>query len=500
MLNLKKTILKSQAGISTLEILIALAVLMTSISAVILVSFGAESVSVHAQTSNEALYIAEANLEDVRAEGKKDFNGLNALAGATTTDIYTIQTIVNNITTCITEISSEVTWSVENARPQTTRLSTQIHDPEADQNCITSPPSSAWKNPATFATHDLDPSGSQGTDIALENINGTDYVFITSSHGNPASDDLWIFDLSSGLPVFTASLPITTSPPATDVKGINAIDVAEQKSTGDVYAYIAVESKTDQIQVINVTTPSSPTVVVIISLEDYGVDPAGIEPEGRSMLFYKDRLYVGLHRTAGHELHIFDVSDPTSPIHLGSREVNHNLNEMVVRGDYIYMATSSDDSELTVLDISNPASIFPSFIFGEADPGFDAAGDKDGTSLYLIGNRVYLGRVKSNSEPDLYIIDVTNPLAPLELGGVNLNMGPSSAAVIDIIVLGDLAFLGTSDSNEEFQVWNISNPDDIVNCSKFNFPEEIAGLDFLNDKVYAAVRSNDALHVISDQP
>lgn len=54
---------KRSKGIATLEMLIALAILVVSISAVILVAFGNQAMSVDAQTNSEALYKAQAALE-----------------------------------------------------------------------------------------------------------------------------------------------------------------------------------------------------------------------------------------------------------------------------------------------------------------------------------------------------------------------------------------------------------------------------------------------------
>ena len=60
-------------GFATLEILIAFAVLILSISAVILLAFGNQSIIVDSRTNSEALYKAQKMLEEARAASRQDF-------------------------------------------------------------------------------------------------------------------------------------------------------------------------------------------------------------------------------------------------------------------------------------------------------------------------------------------------------------------------------------------------------------------------------------------
>ena len=64
-------------GMATLEILIAFAVLILCISAVIIVIFGNQSMTVDSQINNEAISKAQKMLEDARATSRFDFNLVN---------------------------------------------------------------------------------------------------------------------------------------------------------------------------------------------------------------------------------------------------------------------------------------------------------------------------------------------------------------------------------------------------------------------------------------
>src|SRR3989344_2704590 len=60
-------------GNSTLEILIAFAILILTMTAVILLFFSNQSISIDTQTNNEALFKAHGLLETARAASRQNF-------------------------------------------------------------------------------------------------------------------------------------------------------------------------------------------------------------------------------------------------------------------------------------------------------------------------------------------------------------------------------------------------------------------------------------------
>ncbi len=62
-----------------------------------------------------------------------------------------------------------------------------------------------------------------------------------------------------------------------------------------------------------------------------------------------------------------------------------------------------------------------------------------------------------------------------------------------------LAFFATSASNEEFKIVEASDPAALTPYGGLNFPQVAADLKFENNIIYAAVRSNDALRIITAQ-
>src|SRR3990172_6540077 len=68
----------STAGQSTLEMLVALVILIMSIAAAVLIIFTIQSSSVDTKVSQEALYRAQQELEKARAQARENFASLPA--------------------------------------------------------------------------------------------------------------------------------------------------------------------------------------------------------------------------------------------------------------------------------------------------------------------------------------------------------------------------------------------------------------------------------------
>ncbi|MEK7564054.1 MAG: hypothetical protein AAB510_00595 [Patescibacteria group bacterium] len=496
--------LQNRKGFATLEILIAFTILILCMGSVIIVVFGNQSMAIDLETNNEAISKAEKNLEAMRALSRQDFNSVNSSTGTEVSGplTYNKNIIVEDLTQCKKKVISDVTWT-NSIRPQKVELSTFLSDITGafalGGDCVTEPPTTNWTNPQSFASTDINPGGNQGTGLDAMKVNGNKYVFLTSTHTATTSNDFWSFNLEVNPPTIIGQLNTGV--------GLNAVDVAKDVNTNEIYAYVVQNSNTNQLQIINITNPATPTVVTSRTLPNiiFTCSPAASPClAGQSIFFYDGKVYIGTKYIANlaipisqnNEFHVYCVSDtsilgcnPSNPIWLGSFNVNHNINSINITGDKAYLATSGDNQELTILNITNPANI-------TSDTLFDADGAEDGTSVNLLGNKIYLGRKQTASgRPELYILKKSDLSI---ISGKDLNLNPSNALVAGISLASNFIFLGTSDSGAEFQVWNSNNLNTI--WSDFNFPQAIAGIEFLDDKIYLAVKSNNALHVIYDQP
>ena len=110
----------------------------------------------------------------------------------------------------------------------------------------------------------------------------------------------------------------------------------------------------------------------------------------------------------------------------------------------------SGGKELKIFDVSAPSSI-------NEVGGFNSSeGDGNGKSLYLVSNKLYLGKTVPNAGADFHILNNTDPASTLTEIGPGID---SASSINGIIVRGYLAFFIT---NTQFQTWNISDPTAIV--------------------------------------
>ncbi len=504
-----------ESGLTTMEIMIAMFIFVLTISAVIMVLFGGQSTEIDTETNQEALYFAQATLEETRAKSRgtvSEFNSINSTPATGSGDIYTQQLNVNDISPCVKRVTSEIDWDVE-GRDQLIDLTTIIGNIEAfiesGSDCSISEPSDEWKNPDSLASVDLQPSGVEATGIdVIDKI-----VYLSADPSSDPQSDLFIIDATGACygcsdPPIIGELNIGP--------GLNDIDVVKNfDDSGKNYAFAANASKSQQFVVIDVSDPTNPSLVALRSLP--GVNPSGSYPQGRSVFFHNSLVYVGTGETAGPEFHIFDVSDPTNPQWLDSIYVNRNINEIVVRDGLAYLATgpgASFNNPFKIFDV-NPSS--PTYLKGV---GSFTAGSTtgNGRGLYVLGNKAYLG-LERNSGDDFYILDISDPSNIVELGSKDFDdgicneynptngnttpgqkcLGPNTE-ITGIKVVGKFAFLSTSYQTGGFQVWNIQDPANIQNCSMLNYSEKVADMDYEDNLVYLANQSQNALRIIFDNP
>ncbi|MEK7063834.1 MAG: hypothetical protein AAB955_04070 [Patescibacteria group bacterium] len=494
---------KTVKGAFTIEILIAFTVVTLALSGAVMVALGGQVSGMDMNLSGGGLHREMSLYERNVAQAYSSWAGLTSVAASDPNDDlgYSTSTTVAYVSPCIKEVSSSVSWSSDKSRTlgaAVTMLAGSVAEARAlGGGCDPLPPLSGWENPDSFGS--IDVSGADGTGVVARSVAGHRYVFLTADPSAAAKEDLYIFNVDDAQsPSLTGSLNTG--------KGLNDIVVAGQ------YAYVVQNDNVDQLQVVDISTPSAPVVVATASLP--GVVSTGSYPEGRSIAYSNNRLYIGTNETAGPEFHIFDVTTPTAPASLGSLEVTHNVHDIAVRSSTAYLATSADYGELVLIDVSTPASLSlpPNFSTPDTmDKKFNARthtgtpteSTENGTTLDVVGTRVYLGRERASNanERDLYIIDVSTQSALTELGSLRIGIG-SNTEVSGIISQGTYAFVMSTDSNSPFQVIDTTDPSAMFVQSScgFNFSQVTRAISYLDNFIFSANRSNDILRIIYDKP
>ncbi len=472
-------------GFSTLELLIAFAILTLSLTAMVSVVFGNQSVAVDTETASDALAAASDQIEDARAKAASDYFGVTS-TGPTSYFIgpleYTKELLVTDLTPCKKQATSTITWSLGPLRTQKVELTTYLTDIAGalaiGGDCFASPPTGGWTNPTRFASDTLSP----GKPTSMDVLDGIAYLGLDKSPWLAIADTRSAtLGQNSGLFVTFPAMPLLSA-------AINSIDAVRWTSPGGakkVYLFAAMNSVTNQFIVIDATDITAPAVVAVLS-----PCATGSFPQGWYVYALGNQLYFTTRETANKELHIYDITTPSAPAELPigtagcyGYELGSTVEQFVVRDQrvagvdkrFMFMATDQNAKEIRVLDVTSSSAITEA-------TSVDIAGNQDGASIYLVGNKMYFGRRTNSGGPEFYVYNASNPAGGLSL----LGSREINTDVLGIRVAGKFAFLGTGKTNQEFQVWNISNPSAITNIATYNFGNIVGqGVDYEPDFIYA---------------
>ncbi len=458
------------------EVAIAIG-LLAIIASSVFVYLGTQLMSANVSHKEiDALRTAQEGLEATRAIRDLGWSGLttgshglsyagNVWSFSGTSDTWDgiSRTItVTDVSTDEKRIASTASWTTPWGRSLSVSLTTNV----TNWRSVSAPRLTGnWGNPQTLGTIDLGP-GVQATGINVR----SGYAYMSGTASSAAKKDLFIINVSNGAsPSLTSS--IDTGP------GANAIAVTS------TFALLANSDVTAQLQIANISSTSSPYVVASFHLTGNASQALSVAATGSLAL-------VGTANDSGPELFIVDITNPSIPVLKGSLEVGGDVNRIAIRGNRAFLATASSTKELQVVDISNPTSPVRT-------ASYDLAGSNAALGLYVNyqDERAYVSRATAvGTSPELAIFDVSHPDAPSLLG--TMEYGNDIGAVF---AADSLLFTGTSNSNLEFQIYNISTPSAPSYYTGLNFPQVANDIAFENNVVYVAVRSNDALRIITSQ-
>lgn len=448
---------KHNRGVATLEVLIAFAVVILCISGAIIVIFGNQSISIDTQINNEAIYKAQKMLEDLRATSRFDFalvnpsNSTETVGGIT----YTKKIDVRQVDLFTKQATSTVTWNL-GGRTLSVFQSTLLTNLDITGGTCSSLLIGNWKTPIITSYEfgkDLLSDPSSGYPITAINVYKSKlFISVNNSNGNNFPT-FFIFSLTNPtVPGFITSMD--NDPTAKT--GFNAIAGTE------TYAYGANAKQSNfgtcavgtcgQLQIIDISVVPP---VLKSTLKMTGVTGTAGQSIGESIAYKKDSatgkeyIYLGLTKTgSGPEFNIIDVTNKINPVWKGGYSVGNTVNAIYIKNNYAYIATPNAEN-MTILDISSPTN--PTRV-----GGYSPSGGSNGESVYVVGNSVYLGRTFGTNE--FYILNASVPSNPSLTA--NKDIGTGSLTSINSVFIRDyLAFMITG---AKFEVWNISDPSNIV--------------------------------------
>ncbi|MFQ5492587.1 MAG: prepilin-type N-terminal cleavage/methylation domain-containing protein [Candidatus Dojkabacteria bacterium] len=241
-------------------------------------------------------------------------------------------------------------------------------------------------------------------------------------------------------------------------------------------AYVGSKSNSGELQIVDVSTPSSPSHV--------GTYNAAGDKDAKALTVDGTTVYlVKKKEGGGDELFIINVSIPASPSLISSLELGDEAKGVVKIGNYLYIGNKSNSQELQVIDVTTPAT--PS-IAGS----LDLSGNDDPESIDGAGSMIILGR-----RNDVYVIDISTPTSPTVLGSFNAG---GKVKGVSYHPSSDYIFLATENGSQEFQVVDISSPASITLVGGLNVSGKLKGIDYSPglDRAFGASDSNSEEFII----
>ncbi len=219
----------------------------------------------------------------------------------------------------------------------------------------------------------------------------------------------------------------------------------------------------------------SPRIGGITLLDHYSTTTPvrAVEVQGR-------KAYIGQWRdSAGSTiLTILNITDPTDMVAMGTRTAPAHLFDLHIEGDMLFAGADSEsgnpdgDGDTWIYNVSNPYGGIPysdDFLSMEGFP----------TGLDVQGHFYYLTSYDAVSDHGLYILDIEDPGAIKHI--------PNSlifTELLDIDVEGQLAYL--ADGSYGLYIVNVSNPYAPITAGFVNTPGNASGVLIEGNLAYVA--------------
>ncbi len=267
------------------------------------------------------------------------------------------------------------------------------------------------------------------TQYVVRDLTGTIAGYKVDTSGSYA---YLVRNSATGPNFFVINISTPTNP--TVVGSLTLAGTPTNVAVSGNYAYVSNSSSTAELQIVNVTTPTAPALA--------GTYNATGTAGGRGVYVVGTTAYlVRGANAASDEFVIVNASTPTSPTRIGGYPLSVNMNEVYVSGTTAYVATASDTQEVLVINMTTPSSL----TLGTA---INLSGTNDATTIAGFGTTIVVGQ-------GTIFNTVTNAtaLAPTFRGSLTM-----SGAVQDVAVdsTHNYAFAGLNFATGEFAAINLA--------------------------------------------
>ena len=274
----------------------------------------------------------------------------------------------------------------------------------------------SWKTPTQIGSLDL-----TGTIAGFKVATNGNYAYLIRN--SATGPNFFVINITTpSAPTVAGSMTLTGTPTNIAVSGN--------------YAYVTNTSDTQELQIVNVTTPASPSQV-----GSYNASSTG---DGKGVYVVGTTVYMArAANLASDEFVIVNAATPATPTRVGGYSLNIAMNDVYVNGTTAYVATGSDTQELLVLNITTPSA-------PTTGTSINLTGTTDATTITGNNNTLAIGQGTT-----LNVVSRTTPLAPTLVGSVVM---PGTITDVTFDTNHNYVDVGTNYASGEFQVVDVNTP------------------------------------------
>jgi fibronectin-binding autotransporter adhesin len=236
--------------------------------------------------------------------------------------------------------------------------------------------------------------------------------------------------------VATGQLFISGSMPSANLSYAGTASSVSGVAVQGRYAYVSTGTNTSGFQVFDVSNPASPLQIGSAN-QASAASKKKVKVQGKY-------AYVSSNGTSNTgTFEVFDISNPKLPVSVGSQTytttASTNLPALYVYGRYAYVGDGATRT-LWIFDVSNPA-IMPTAI--QFTTGVSGSGIAD---IWAAGKYLYLANAGATTA-QFQVLDISTPTAPTVIGTISNTGGAGtfiSGAVTSLAVQGRYAYVGNS--------------------------------------------------------
>ena len=275
-------------------------------------------------------------------------------------------------------------------------------------------------------------------DITTIVIGGSTYALVTGNLDNGVQ----IIDIS------TPATPRVASSVSDGVGGFNELAGPRGITTVTIgttqYALVA-SLVDDGIQIINISTPTTPTVASSISLGDIVAGSTFNTLDGASdiaTIEVSGTTYALVTAVNSNGIQIIDISTPTAPTVVASITDGvggfntlagaFNITTVVIGTVPYALVASLDDDGIQIINISTPAT--PTFVASVTDGvgGFDTLAGASRITTVTVGSATY-ALVAAGADDGIQIIDISTPASPTVVSSIIDGANDGSGSAFDTL-------------------------------------------------------------------